>query len=129
MRFQRVFRSRLWGLAACVLLGACAGVPTRYVPDHYGSLDSATSSCRQNPALCAQVAGEEVVVPQAAQGVAEAGISVAAFVMALESELRVRIEKALTECADDARSQVLIDQWGARSHRAGIATSLLREGT
>jgi hypothetical protein len=64
------------------------------------------------------MAGEEVVVPQAAQRIAEAGISVAAVAMALDSELRVRIEKALTECADDARSQVLIDQWGGRSPRA-----------
>jgi hypothetical protein len=60
------------------------------------------------------MAGEETVVPQATQGLAEAGNSLAAVAMALDGELRVRIEQALKECAEYARSQVLIDHWGGK---------------
>jgi hypothetical protein len=113
-------------LVASVLLGACAAVPGRGAPGRYAqSFDSATSSCRQNPALCAQVAGEETVVPQGARRLAEAGISVAAVVMALDVELRTRIEQALKECAEYARSQVLIDKWGGKIPKAEDCNKLM----
>lgn len=55
-----MFQPARWAFMASMLLAACAGVPGRGAPDRYAqSFDSATSACRQNPALCAQVAGGE----------------------------------------------------------------------
>jgi hypothetical protein len=116
MPYRRVFQSGLWVLAASVLLGACAGVPTRGAPGRYEqSFDSATNSCRQNPTLCTRMAGEELVVPQATQRLAEVGASATVVAMALDGDLRTRIEQALKECAEYARSQVLLDQLKGRA--------------
>ena len=115
MPYRRVFQSGLPLLVASVLLGACAGVPTRDAPGRYEqSFDSATSSCRQNPTLCTRMAGEEWVVPQATRRLAEVGASAAVVAMALDGDLRTRIEQALKECAEYARSQVLLDKLHGR---------------
>ncbi|WP_157775411.1 hypothetical protein [Melittangium boletus] len=53
------------------------------------------------------MAGEEAVVPPAAQRMAEFGASVAAVAHVLEAPDRARIERELTECAGLARSEVL----------------------
>lgn len=45
---------------ALVVSGLVAGCAAR--PERYG-FDSATSACRQNPAVCARMAGEEAVLP------------------------------------------------------------------
>jgi hypothetical protein len=120
MPYRHVLQSGPWVLAASVLFAACAGVPGRGVPDRYEqSFDSATISCRQNPALCARMAGEEAVVPQAAQNLAAAGGSAAAVGMALDAELKTRIEQALKDCAEHARTQVLIDQRQGRTPTPG----------
>ncbi|MGZ3457194.1 MAG: hypothetical protein ACXU86_01690 [Archangium sp.] len=124
MPHQRMLESRWWVLVLSGLLGACAGVPGRGAPGRYEqSFDSATNSCRQRPELCARMAGEETVVPQAAQRLAEAGASVAAVGMALNADLKTRIEQALKECAEHARLQVLLDQRKGRLPRGMSATS------
>ncbi len=106
-----MFQPARWALMASMLLAACAGVPGRGAPDRFAqSFDSATSGCRQNPALCAQVAGEETVLPQAARRLAEAGASVAAVGMALNGDWKTQIEQALQECAEHARTKVLSDK-------------------
>lgn len=115
MPYRCVFLSKPWVLVASVLLGACVGVPTRGVPGRYEqSFDSASSACRQNPLLCARVAGEEMVVPQSAQRLVEAGAAAGAVAMALDRSLRSSVEQALQECAEYARSQVLIDKQQGR---------------
>ncbi len=115
MPYRCVFPSKPWVLVASVLLGACVGVPTRGVPGRYEqSFDSASSACRQNPVLCARVAGEEMVVPRSAQRLVEAGAGAAAVAMALDRSLRTSIEQTLQECAEDARSQVLIEKQQGR---------------
>ena len=99
-----MFQPARWALMSSMLLAACAGVPGRGAPDRYAqSFDSATSACRQNPALCAQVAGAETVVPQAARRLAETGASVAAVGMAL-------ITKQTTFISEE-EAQSLLRQW------------------
>lgn len=82
---------------------------------HAQSLDSASSSCRSQPALCARVAGEETVVPQAAQRLAEFGASVTAVAVVLNEAHRKAIEQKLTECANMAREKVLRQHMQGRS--------------
>ena len=55
-----------------------------------------------------------MVVPQATQRLAEVGASAAVVAMALDGDLRTRIEQALKECAEDARTQVLLDRLQGR---------------
>jgi hypothetical protein len=61
------------------------------------------------------VAGEETVVPQAAQRLAGFGASVTAVAVALNEAHRKAIEQRLTECANMAREQVLRQHMGGRS--------------
>ncbi len=126
MRYRHMLQSRPWVLAASVFFAACAAVPGRGAPDRYEqSFDSATNSCRQNPALCARMAGEETVVPQAAQSLAAAGGSVAAVGMALDGDLRTRIEQALKECAEHARTRVLIAERQGKTPTSGECNELV----
>jgi hypothetical protein len=104
-------------LLASVLLMAChAGVAGRVTPGHYAqSIDSASSSCRTNPALCAHVAGEETIVPQAGQRLAEFSISLTAAALVLSAEHKRNIEEKLTHCANEARTAVLLQHMQGRS--------------
>ncbi|WNG48474.1 hypothetical protein F0U60_33405 [Archangium minus] len=61
------------------------------------------------------MAGEETVIPQAAQRMAEIGASAAAAGRALDAWQRTRIEQALTECANQAREKVLLEHMDGRS--------------
>ncbi|MFY0563320.1 hypothetical protein ACN28E_05705 [Archangium lansingense] len=79
------------------------------------SLDSASSSCRTQPALCVRVAGEETIVPQAAQRAAELGTSAGVIAAVLNEAHRQAIEQKLTECANMAREQVLREHMQGRS--------------
>ncbi len=99
-------------LAVAVLLAGCAGGRA----GRYG-FDSATSACRQNPALCARLAGEETVVPmaRAAQVAASAGATGSVVLRVLRDEDRNVLEKTLTECADAARSEVLLRLFQGKS--------------
>ncbi len=102
----------LWLLAVGVLLAGCSGGRARRY-----EFDSATSACRQNPALCARLAGEETVVPmaRAAQVAASAGVTGSVVLRVLRPEEQTVLEKALAECADEARSEVLLRLFQGRS--------------
>ncbi len=111
-------RGRGYGaLLSSVLFMAChAGVGGRGAPSHYAqSFDSASLSCRNHPGLCASLVGEESVVPQAAQRLAEFGASATAVAVVLDAEHKKSIEQKLTECANKAREQVLLQHMDGRS--------------
>ncbi|PTL84403.1 hypothetical protein DAT35_04725 [Vitiosangium sp. GDMCC 1.1324] len=103
-----------------VLLTSChVGVVGYGTPSHYAqSFDSASNSCRTQPALCARVAGEEIVVPQAAQHLAEFGASATAVAVLLNEKQRTSIEQKLKECANKAREKVLLQYMDGRSPTA-----------
>ena len=98
-RDRHAFRRRYGAALASVLLLA-RGASAQ-------SLDSASSSCRTQPALCARVAGEETVIPRAAQRLAEFGASVTAVAVGLNEAHQKAIEQKLSECANMAREKVL----------------------
>lgn len=104
-------------LTASVLLGACAGAPGRRAPGHYAYTDSPTQTCRQSPALCAKMPGEQPVLPLsgATRVAATAGVTGSTVVRALEATEQARIEEVLKECADSARSNVLLEFMGGQS--------------
>ena len=104
-------------LLASMLLMACqAGGAGRVAPGHYAqSIDSASNSCRANPALCTRVAGEEAVVPLARQRLAELGASITAAALVLNAEHRRNIEEKLLHCANEARTAVLLQHMQGRS--------------
>ena len=97
-------------LAAVVLLQGCGGTRGR------GQLqyDSATNACRHQPASCAQV-GQEAVLPSAVRTFATAGGSAVAAVKLLDEALKQEVTTALEECANDARTQVILERFGNRS--------------
>jgi hypothetical protein len=100
----------LWML----LTAACTGTPDR---SSAYRLDSATHGCKQRPDLCARVAGEEALLPTL-QGMKAVGSAVrtgAGGLRVLEAATRAVVERELTTCADQARSQVLMDHLGGRS--------------
>jgi len=92
-----------WLLSGCLLLGACASAPAPRQVQPY-RLDTVTSACRQNPANCAALAGKDVAV----QPAASVGVMASLVVRALEDPVRDLIDTALAECADLARSEVLL---------------------
>ncbi|RKH43393.1 hypothetical protein D7Y23_29345 [Corallococcus sp. AB050B] len=94
-----------------MLLQACGGArrPSQY------EFDSATAGCRTNPASCAQAAGEEAVLPRAVRTFATAGSSVVAAVKILDAALKQQVTEALEECADKARAEVILPNFGTRS--------------
>ncbi|WNG51359.1 hypothetical protein F0U60_49920 [Archangium minus] len=78
------------------------------------SVDSATSACRQNPAYCATMAGEEAVVPTTVRGATELA-SVGAALRVLTPEARSAIEDALVECVEWANAEVNLRRFGGNS--------------
>ncbi len=94
-------------LLALMLQAACIttiGAPRggRYAHDN-----SVSAACRQNPANCAALSGREAAITR----MAEAGTTVAsigAALRVLDNLTRASIEQALTECANLARSEVLL---------------------
>ncbi len=103
-------------LAIAVLLAACAGSPERGAARRY-EFDSVTNGCRQQPQLCARVAGEEALVSstRAMEVMASATRTGASVLRVLDATSTALLEKALTECADQARSAVLTERMGGRS--------------
>ena len=100
------------GLLTCtVLMQACGGAHKRSQYD----FDSATTGCRMNPASCAQAAGEEAVLPRAVRTFATAGSSAVAAVKLLDAALKQQERKALEECANKARAEVILANFGTRS--------------
>lgn len=106
-RGRPAFRPSAGALLASALLLAFQAHPQ--------ALDSASSSCRSQPALCARVAGEETVVPLAAQRLAEFGASATAVAVVLSETHRQAIEQKLSECANMAREKVLRQHMQGRS--------------
>jgi hypothetical protein len=95
-------------LATSMLLAACGSASY--------TVDSATSSCRQNPIYCSRVAGEEAVVPTI-RGTAEMA-SVAATLRVLTADTKSSIEEALKGCAEWAHETVNRHRFGGNPSRA-----------
>jgi hypothetical protein len=98
---------RRWGglVAGCLLLGACASMPSREARRQY-ALDSLSASCLKNPLYCATVSGSEVATGPV-QTVGAAVASAAAVGHALTPEMKTSIKEKMEECADKARTEVL----------------------
>ncbi|WP_155893579.1 hypothetical protein [Cystobacter fuscus] len=79
------------------LLAVCA--PVAYAGD------SVTNACRQNPANCALLNGQEAGAAPTVRGGAEIA-SIAATLRFLSPELKLRIERTLHECAAWADAEV-----------------------
>ncbi|WP_163870487.1 hypothetical protein [Myxococcus eversor] len=111
---ERIWR-RLWVTGWTVFLAACAGTPERASTGRY-AFDSASNSCRHRPELCVRAAGEEAVVPtvRPIQAMASATRTAVAALRVLDSATQAIIEERLKECADQARSSVLIEHLGGR---------------
>ncbi|WP_257451384.1 hypothetical protein [Archangium lipolyticum] len=101
-------------LTASSLLTACGSAAY--------TIDSATSACRQNPAYCAHVAGEETIVPTLRSAAQETVVStvkggteaasVVATLKVLFAKKQPDIEKALVECVDWADTAVNRKRFG-----------------
>jgi hypothetical protein len=90
----------LWVLVA-LLVGGCAGRTYRQQ-----GFDTVTNGCRTQPALCAELA-----VPRTAQ----VATAMAGAKLALDAEQQQAVESALKECAEFARSEVLMRFHGGQS--------------
>jgi hypothetical protein len=101
---SQLVRGPWWVIASSVFLGACVVVPIRGTRSHY-ALDSVSNACLRNPQACATLTGKEVTTVQA---VGTAVASGAAVLGALDDKLRSNITEKLEDCADLARSEVLI---------------------
>ncbi len=117
MSYQLIIRARCMVLLASMLLNGCAGTPSRGSSLRYSGPDSVTNSCRQSPALCAKTPGEQPLLPLSgpAAVAASAGITGQGVVRALEASTQARVDEVLKECADLARSEVLLRHLGNRS--------------
>lgn len=91
-----------WLLVGCLLLGACASTPGYGVPSHYAQ-DSLSARCLQNPIYCATATGRDI---------GSAGVSLAAAVRALDEATRKSIKEVLEQCANNARTDVLVKHMG-----------------
>ena len=94
-------------VVAVALLGACATTGRQTLRQVVG-FDSYSSACGNYPAQCAAAAGKEGAA--AAGAASAAGVYRAAQVVAsvIDRTLLERIEQALKECVDLARSEVLV---------------------
>ena len=93
---------RALALVALVVQVACSTSSGVARGGRYGYDNSVSAACRQNPAQCAALSGKEL---------AEVGITVASVgsaLQVLDNLTRGSIEQALVECADLARSEVLL---------------------
>jgi hypothetical protein len=94
-------------LLALVLQVACITTTGAPRGGHYAHDNSVSAACRQNPANCAALSGREAAITR----IAEAGTTVAsigAALRVLDNLTRASIEQALAECANLARSEVLL---------------------
>lgn len=100
-------------LAASVFLGACAGAPRHGGPRRY-QLDTPTNTCRHNVANCAAMGGDRAAL-NPVHAVATAGGTLSAALRVLDAVTKNLIEDALKECANEARSQVLLLRMNGKS--------------
>ncbi|CAM3325569.1 Lipoprotein [Corallococcus soli] len=96
-------------MLVAVGLGACAG-PRRGSASLAQTADSATNGCRHSPSLCA---GADAVVPM--PRAVQVAVAVAGARAMLDEDTRRAVEEVLKQCADDARSEVLVQQHGGKS--------------
>lgn len=89
-----------------MMLGACVSAPGIGTQSHY-KWDSVTGSCARDPRSCATLAGKEIARGPA-QTVGSAVGSGAAVLKALTETTRKNIQEELTQCANSARSDVLL---------------------
>jgi hypothetical protein len=87
------------------------------------TVDSATSACRQNPAYCTQVAGEETIVPTLKGGVEVA--SVAATLKVLNTQTKSSLEEALVKCVEWANDEVNNKRFGGNRPTAAQCQEVL----
>jgi hypothetical protein len=92
---------------ALVLQTACTTPVGAHRGDSYSYDNSASAACRQNPANCVALSGKEAAYEPVLQA-GTAAASAAAVTAVLDNEARVSIERALTDCANIARSEVLL---------------------
>jgi len=122
----------LQALLLGVLLTACqVSVAGRGVPSSYGyGYDSPSAACRQNPAYCAKVAGEEAILPgtQSLHTLTTAGATVAVAVKVLDKTLHLSIRRALEQCVDQARTYVLLKHLDGRRPPQECNEDVEREG-
>jgi hypothetical protein len=118
----KVLQLRVVTFTAGMSLAACGPAIHQQPRTYAQSTDSASAACRRNPRLCGVQPGEHSpTVPSASGasrliGAPEAALNIDAAAkvvgVAIDASLEARIRKALSECADDARSQVLLDYFG-----------------
>jgi hypothetical protein len=104
-------------LAGCATQGVLSAppvgrlTPASATPRHYSYDNTVSAACREHPADCAALSGEEASF----EPVVQVGISVASAAAALKSlddTKRREIEEELERCADLARSEVLLRHEG-----------------
>ena len=106
MRFQLT-----WVLVGCVLLPACAVTPRSGGSGQYSFDNSVDATCRQNPKGCADLAIDGAAT-QTGIMVATVGGTIDRTLRVLDAVTHSSIDEALKECADDARSTVLLRYQG-----------------
>ena len=90
-------------LLGCVLFGGCAGASNQRLAGPY-RFDSVTNACRQPSANCAALAAAEA----GSTTLASAAMTGYVVVRVLEDHDRDLIDATLAECADLARSEILL---------------------
>jgi hypothetical protein len=122
-------RSWLVVLGAGVLLVACGPSVHRPPGTYAQSMDSASNSCGRTPSLCKPQLGEQLPTiptgrtprppPPVSGGTPSAALSATAagkvVRVVIDAALEARIRKALSECADEARSAIMLKHFGDRS--------------
>jgi len=88
-----------WMLVGCALLGGCATTPNRPTAFRY-SVDSPSVACRYSATACIAHYGKEIAS------------ATAVLKVALDVAARTSIEQTLKDCADMARSEVLLRHRG-----------------
>lgn len=106
----RLMRRLGWMLVGCLLLGACASTPGWGVPRHYAQ-DTLSSRCMRDPVYCATTAGRELAHGPV-QTVGAAVASGAVVMAALDGAKKKAIQTALEQCANIARTEVLLEHRG-----------------
>ncbi|MGE6758422.1 hypothetical protein ACQKGO_10450 [Corallococcus interemptor] len=117
MRLRR-WTHGLWAVLG-VGLGGCAG-PRQGTYEQRG-FDTPSNSCRTQPALCV---GPESVLPGVRA--AEVAVVVAGAGAMLDADTRGAVEFVLKECAEQARSQVLLRYHDGKSLSQAQCNETLR---
>lgn len=136
-RRDRFHPKHVLALSVSMLWMACGTVRSQPGRQYAQTTDSATSACRQAPELCAPGPGEQMpVVPQLRlvpppEPLPPPGIGVSSIATAvigaavikpshsLDAEMQASIDKALAECATQARLEVMAKYFQNRGPTRG----------